>query len=81
MSTQPEGEDYTNLFAQPDQSAAYREYRPNYGSDCPAVFARIFEHVRGFDMAIDVATGSGQAIGPLANRFKKVTGRLNMHAC
>ncbi|GAX78690.1 hypothetical protein CEUSTIGMA_g6128.t1 [Chlamydomonas eustigma] len=66
---------YSNLFIKEDQSQAYNEYRPNYGTDCPKVFDRIFSYVNsGNDLAIDVATGTGQAISPIAAKFTRVLG-------
>jgi hypothetical protein len=66
---------YSKLFVKEDQSLAYNEYRPNYGTDCPAVFDRIFSYVNtGNDLAIDVATGTGQALTPIAAKFNRVIG-------
>ncbi len=70
---------YSNLIVKTDQSDAYAACRPNYETDCPLVYERIFRFA-GFsdsqqpDLAIDVATGSGQAVSALSRRFKRVIG-------
>ena len=67
------------LFVDNNQSTAYAVYRPNYENDCPEVYDQcIFQNLSGTDLAIDIATGTGQAVGPLASRFKKVIGKLTV---
>ena len=48
-------------------------FRPTYP---PTLFAKIlgFNPQQRYSLAVDVATGSGQAIGPLAARFTRVLG-------
>ena len=54
------------------QAAAYSAFRPTYPAD-------LYEHIykfadlQRFDLAVDIATGSGQAASVLAKRFKKVS--------
>ena len=53
------------------QANLYANFRPHYPD---ALYKYIFEQVKNFDVALDVATGNGQAASVLANRFKKVFG-------
>ena len=71
--------DFGGLFVSGEQTDAYAAYRPNYEADCPQVYDSMLRGLPGRDLAIDVATGSGQAVGPLARAFKRVIG--TRHAC
>ena len=51
------------------QSQAYRRYRPGYP---PALFEWLAASVPGHELAVDVATGSGQAAVALAAHFRRV---------
>ena len=72
--------DLNKLFVNEGQSAAYAEYRPSYGDYCPQVYTSLLKGLPSNDLAIDIATGTGQAIGPLARHFNHVIGErlLNM---
>lgn len=54
------------------QAAAYAASRPSYPAD-------LYEHIYKFadlkchDMAVAIASGSGQAASVLAKRFKKIS--------
>lgn len=52
-----------------DQSAAYREYRPQYPKE---LYAYLAQQVEVRDLAWDCATGNGQAAHGLAAYFSKV---------
>src|SRR5688500_18478572 len=64
---------YTKLFVHSSQTASYAKYRPTYPA---TLFTAISDFMGGSqkDIAIDVATGSGQAIHGLASLFKQVIG-------
>ena len=71
---------FSHLFVDEGQSNAYAEYRPSYGSDCPAVYEKLLTGLPSSSLAIDIATGTGQAVGPLARYFKRVIGEAaSMH--
>ena len=70
--------DLNKLFVNEGQSAAYAEYRPSYGDDCPQVYSSLLKGLPSNDLAIDIATGTGQAVGPLARHFKHVIGERLM---
>ena len=50
-------------------SAAYATYRPVYPQ---ALFDFLYQHVPGFERALDVATGNGQIAAELASTFSDV---------
>ena len=56
---------------------AYSAFRPTYPAD-------LYEHIYKFadlqryDLAVDIATGSGQAATVLAKRFQKVLHRVSL---
>jgi ubiquinone/menaquinone biosynthesis C-methylase UbiE len=52
-----------------DQSAAYREYRPQYPK---ALYAYLAQQVEARDLAWDCATGNGQAAHGLTRYFSRV---------
>lgn len=83
MSAATAGPDFGGLFISGDQTDAYAAYRPKYEADCPQVYDSMLRGLPGHDLAIDVATGSGQAVGPLARAFKRVigTGHAGTLAC
>ncbi len=61
--------DFKDLFSErPD---AYARYRPTYPA---AMFAWIAEHAPSRGLALDVATGNGQAALGLAEHFERVIG-------
>src|ERR1051326_7044344 len=60
---------YINHFG--EQSKDYQQFRPTYPKE---LFDYLFSLVTTFDLAVDCATGNGQAAMQLANRFKKVIG-------
>lgn len=57
------------LFSDAAQAAAYAAHRPSYPA---ALFEAILAHVPGRSLAVDIATGSGQAAVALAASFDSV---------
>jgi len=68
---------YTHLFVESSQTDNYKTFRPSYNRHCPQMYDAILEFagLAQRNLAVDVATGSGQAIAPLAKLFKKVIGQ------
>ena len=60
------------------QAAAYAAFRPSYPAD---LYKRIykFADLESYDLAVDIAAGSGQAAKVLAERFQKVCRYLHAH--
>lgn len=54
-----------------EQSSQYQQFRPTYPKE---LFEYLFTLVKTFDLAVDCATGNGQAALELASRFNKVIG-------
>jgi SAM-dependent methyltransferase len=54
-----------------DRSAQYAQYRPDYPGE---LFSFIAEQCPGHDLALDCATGNGQAAVGLSHHFSKVIG-------
>lgn len=52
-----------------EQSKDYLQFRPTYPQE---LYDYLFSLTKSFDLAVDCATGNGQAALQLANRFKKV---------
>ena len=68
--------DNNKLFVNRVHSEVYRTYRPTYP---PAVLEAILAYLTSkasgpFDLAVDIACGTGQATSPLAEHFQKVIG-------
>jgi SAM-dependent methyltransferase len=64
MTAPPAFKDHFSL-----QSEAYRRYRPEYPA---TLFEWLAAQAPGCGLAIDVATGNGQAAGALASHFERV---------
>ena len=56
---------------------AYSAFRPTYPADLYEHIYR-FADLQRYDLAVDIATGSGQAATVLAKRFQKVLRRISI---
>ncbi len=63
---------FGHLFGRQAQAQAYAAFRPSYPADLYEHIYR-FADLKCYDLAVDIATGSGQAASVLAKRFKKVS--------
>ena len=61
-----------------NQAAAYAAFRPSYPAD---LYNRIykFADLKSYELAVDIAAGSGQAAKVLAERFHKVCHTIHTH--
>lgn len=64
----------TDLFTGEEHAAAYAEYRPTYPVALYEELWRYCGAALPTDLAVDVATGSGQAAKEIASKFKHVVG-------
>ncbi|BDA47402.1 Putative methyltransferase DDB_G0268948 [Coccomyxa sp. Obi] len=62
---------FGHLFKNQAQASCYAAFRPSYPSE---LYDSIFKFAKlsSYDTALDIATGSGQAAGVLAQKFKQV---------
>ena len=64
------------LYEEPKHAAAYATFRPTYPEiiyDTVSTFIKKYD-CSGFDVAVDVACGSGQSTFPLCSQFQRVIG-------
>lgn len=60
-----------------DTASTYKQARPDYPE---ALYQEIFAQLHGDVLALDCASGSGQAVLPLCRRFKQVVATDRAHA-